>query len=115
MAKPEQIKDTRLKAIMTEAHELMRANRPTESVKALAAAFECLLELQPEIIDEQIEPRPGWKAPFLSRWPQLGANFTAGSLKAGEPKIEFVREKFALSEAITYYEFMLETAIKRDA
>jgi hypothetical protein len=32
-------------------------------------------------------------------------------VRARDPKIELVRDRFALSEAITYFEFTLDTAI----
>jgi len=115
MAKPQDVIDAKLQAMMIEAHGLMRANKPTQSVAALTEAFAYLLELKPELIEEQIEPRPGFKMPFLSRWPQLGANWKAGSIESGKPEFEVTRDSFALSEAITYYEFTLETAISRGA
>jgi hypothetical protein len=35
-------------------------------------------------------------------------------MRDGDPKIEFVREKFAMSEAITYFEFTVDTAIQQE-
>ena len=93
----------------------MKSGLVNDAVQTLVDALHRLLELKPELASEQLEPRPGWKMHFLSRWPQLGANFVKGSLDKNEPEIEFVKENFALSEAITYYEFTLETAIKRGA
>ena len=113
MAKPDQIKDDALRALIENALTNMRQNKPTEAVHTLVSALHRLLELKPELKSEKLEPRPGWKMAFLTRWPQLGANWKAGSLDAEEPEIEYVRENFALSEAITYYEFLLDTAIKR--
>ena len=115
MAQPDQIQDAELRQLVADAYGLMRGNKPTDAMRSLVAALYRLLEVKPELATEQLEPRPGWKMPFLSRWPQYGANWKEGSLAAGEPKIEFVRERFALSEAITCYEFLLETAIKRGA
>lgn len=115
MAKPDQIKDDALRALVETAQSNMRQSKSTEAVHVLVDALYRLLELKPELKAEKLEPRPGWKMAFLTRWPQLGANWKAGSLDAEEPEIEYVRDRFALSEAITYYEFLLETAIKRDA
>lgn len=44
-----------------------------------------------------------------------GANLKPGSVRAGKPEIEFLRERFAISEAMTYYHFVLETAIDEGA
>ena len=60
---------------------------------------------------QKLEMRPGFSIPAAMRWPALGANLSLASVTAKEPKIEFTREKFAVSEAITYYEYTLESAI----
>lgn len=115
MPKPDQVEDPRLRELLEEAQGSMRTGKANDAVKTIVDALYRLLELKPELASEQLEPRPGWKMPFLTRWPQLGANFVEGSLQENKPKIEFVKERFALSEAIMYYEFTLETAIKRGA
>ena len=114
MPKPEQINDEKLRAMVTDAFQNLRSGDPTQAVHQLSDAIMYLLELKPELKDAKVPMRRG-QMPFLTRWPQLGANWKAGSLQAGDPEIEFIREKFALSEAITYYEFTLETAIKNEA
>ena len=113
MARPDQVQDEKLRELFVEAQTSMRTGKANEAVNAVVSALYRLLELKPELTTEELEPRPGWKMPFLTRWPQLGANFVEGSLAKHEPEIEFVKENFALSEAITYYEFTIETAIKR--
>ena len=45
------------------------------------------------------------------RWPALGANLALDSVLQKQPRIEFIRERFSVSEAITYYEYTLERAI----
>jgi len=115
VARQDQIKDAALRELINDAHGLMRRNQPTDAMRSLVAALYRLLEVKPELATEQLEPRPGWKMPFLTRWPQYGANWKTGSLAAGKPEIEFSRDRFALSEAITCYEFLLDTAIKRAA
>ena len=115
MAREDQIQDQRLRELIDDAHGLMRSNKPTDAMRELVTALYRLIEIKPELATEQLEPRPGWQMPFLSRWPQYGANWKDGSLAAGKPEIEFVRDRFALSETITCYEFLLDTAIKREA
>ena len=115
MAKPDQIKDEKLRTIVTRAHAEMRANKPTDAVKTLCEAFTYLLEMKPDLKTRKVALRPGVEMPFLMRWPQLGANLKPASLMAGTPEFQFVREKFALSEAFTYYEFTLDTAIAEGA
>lgn len=115
MPRPDQVQDQQLRELFEQSQQNLRTGKPNEAVNAIVDALFKLLELKPELASEQLEPRPGWKVPFLTRWPQLGANFKEGSLQRHEPEIEFTKERFALSEAITYYEFTLETAIKRGA
>lgn len=115
MAKPEQVHDERLRGMLQDAHGHMRAGKADVAVRRLVEAFMHLLELKPEIKDATVTPRPGVTMPAIWRWPQLGANLKMDSVRTGKPEIEFVRDRFALSEAITYYEFTLETAIKHEA
>lgn len=113
MARPDQVQDEKLRELFVDVQGSMRSGKANDAVKSVVQALYRLLELKPELTTEELEPRPGWKIPFLTRWPQLGANFVEGSLAKHEPEIEFVKDNFALSEAITYYEFTIETAIKR--
>ena len=115
MPRPEQVQDERLRGILQEVQQSLRQRDGTQAVHKVVDALFALLDLKPELVTEEVEPRPGWKMKFLTRWPQLGANFKAGSLDAQKPEIEYAKDHFALSEAITYYEFTLETAIKRGA
>jgi hypothetical protein len=58
-----------------------------------------------------VQLRTGHIVPFLMRWPMLGANLVPESIQAGDPRIDFTRSRFVLSEAITYYEFTVDTAV----
>ena len=116
MPKPEQINDEKLRTMVADAFQNLRTGDPTGAVHQLSDAFMYLLELKPDLMQAKVAMRRGQRQmPLLMRWPQLGANWKAGSLQSGKPEIEFIRERFALSEAITYYEFTLETAINQDA
>ncbi len=115
MPKPEQIIDEALREQVQTAYGLMREGKGTEAVKALAVAYLALLKLKPELMEETIEPRPGRKMFAVMRWPALGANLKLDSIQAKQPEIEFVRDRFAVSEAIMYYEYTLESAINAGA
>ena len=115
MPRPDQIQNEELRALVVSGHECMRNRKAAEAVRALSDAFLLLLELKPELVERKVEFRPGRSMPFLMRWPTLGANLKPGSIRAGKPEIEFVRDRFAISEAMTYYEFVLETAIREGA
>ena len=115
MARPDDIQDEALRDLVQNGYECMRNRKAPEAVRAFSDAFLILLELRPGLITKKIEFRVGREMPFLMRWPALGANLKPGSVRAGKPEIEFVRDRFAISEAMTYYEFVLETAINENA
>ena len=110
MAKPDQVKDEHLRAQIEDARKHMRAGDGTTAVKTLSDAFIYMLTVKPALLEATGEARFG-QMPIVFRWPMLGANLSRDSVMAKSPKIEFVRDHFAVSEAITYYEFTLETAV----
>jgi hypothetical protein len=114
MAKPDQVSDPDLRAKIEKAHQQMRSGDGTGAVHTLADAYLYIMEKKPEFLDKKLEMRPGFSIPAVMRWPALGANLSLASVTAKEPKIEFVRERFAVSEAITYYEYTLESAIAQE-
>ena len=114
MAKHDGVKDDALRAAFADAFTALRANRPTDAVRTLADTFLALLRDHPELLTETVAARAGNRMPLVGRWPALGANLVAGSVRDGEPKIEFVRDRFAMSEALTYYEFTVDIALDHD-
>lgn len=111
MATPEQVEHSDLRELIASAHTLMRAGRATDAVRTLANAYLLLLQLKPELLDQAVATMSGRTIPTVMRWPALGANLDIDSVLDKHPRIEFVRDRFAISEAMTYYEFTLETAI----
>ena len=107
----DKIVDDELKARLTQANEQLRAGKATEAVRGLADTFLLMLRTRPEMLDATVPLRAGRTMPLVMRWPALGANLSLASVRAREPEIEFVRDRFALSEAITYFEFTLDTVI----
>lgn len=105
------VRDEALRARLEDAHQHLRSQRPTEAVRAIGDAFLCMLRDRPELLTKTVEVRGGLTVPLVMRWPMLGANLAPDSVRAGAPRIDFVRERFVLSEAITYYEFTVDTAI----
>lgn len=113
MAKPDQVKDGDLRAQIEKAYQEMRSGKGSDAVRTLSDAYLYLLNKHPEMLDETIEPRPGRQMPAVMRWPALGANLSLESVQQKKPRIEFIRDRFAVSEAITYYEYTLESAIQK--
>jgi hypothetical protein len=104
------VRDDGLRSQLEEAHAHLRGRRPTEAVHAIVGAFEAMIGAHPELLEST---RPGRRGPIrvAASWPALGANFSAGSSDDGGPRIVFSKDHFAMSEAITYYEFVVDAAI----
>jgi hypothetical protein len=110
MPKHDKIQDDELRGMMDQAYAQMRAGKAAEAVRQIAAAFLRLVELKPHLSGRRVGVR-GRMLPLAMRWPALGANLKLESLRAGKVEIEFTRERFAVSEAMTYYEFLSDTAL----
>lgn len=108
--KLQKIKDEDLRSRLELAHSQLRAREATEAVRVLAESFIQMLNKHPELLEATALIR-GRQMPIVMRWPALGANLAPGSVKERNPRIEFVRDHFAMSEAITYFEFVSDTAI----
>lgn len=115
MPRPQDIQDPELRELLSRALDALRSRKADEAVRILADAYLELLRMKPEMLTETIELRPGRKMPAVLRWPALGANLSPDSVRAGEPVIEFTRERFATSEAMTYYQYTLESALEHGA
>jgi hypothetical protein len=83
-------------------------------VRSLADTFLWMVKAKPDLLEQSVAARAGRRMPLIMRWPALGANLSRESVEAKDPKIEFVRDHFAMSEAITYFEFTVDTAISQD-
>ena len=112
MPKYDQISDPELRALLAKVHTQMREGKSGEAVHSCSDAFLKLLEMKPELLTAGTPGRRGRQMTVAMLWPRLGANLKLESIQAGKPEIEFERERFATSEAITYYEFTVDTALK---
>ncbi len=112
--KLDKVKDEKLRANLDEVRAQLRANKPTDAVHSCSTVFLDMLRTYPKILDAKtFIPVTGTNFPTIMRWPALGANLLPESIERREPKIAFVRDHFAMSEAITYYEFTVDIAIEQ--
>ena len=114
MPKHDKIQNEELRGLIAGAYTSMRAGQGGDAVRVLSQAYLRLLELKPELLGKRVTMGRGSMLAAL-RWPMLGANLKWESLRTGKPEIEIVRESFAVSEAMTYYEYTVQTAIEADA
>jgi hypothetical protein len=107
MAKAADIASEELRGKVEAAFAAMRAGKGADAVRACADAYLRFLDLNPAAKAETVAMR-GRQFPRMMRWPALGANMTPG------PKIEFTRERFSVSEAMTYYQFVLDEILEHE-
>jgi hypothetical protein len=113
MAKASDIQNPELRGKVEAAFAAMRAGKGGDAVRASADAYLAFIERFPEVKAETI-PMRGRQISRLMRWPALGANMTADSVRAGKPEIAFERERFSVSEAMTYYQFVLDEILAKE-
>jgi len=111
MAKASDVQNGELRGKLEAAFAAIRAGKGGDAVRACADAYLRFVELRPEVKAETIAMR-GRQISRLMRWPALGANMSADSVRAGNPKIAFERDRFSVSEAMTYYQFVLEEVLE---
>jgi hypothetical protein len=109
--RPSDIQEEDLRVRVETAFAAMRAGQGRAAVQALADAFVRFLELHPAVMGETIAMR-GREVPRVMRWPDLGARLLPESVRAGQPRIEIERERFSVSEAMTYYQFVLDEILE---
>jgi hypothetical protein len=112
MNRPDKIKDETLRSQVADAHSQLRGD-PSAAVRTLADAFVGLLARHPELLDLTTTVR-GRSFPLVARWPALGANLVLDPEGGKPPRVEMVRDRFVLSEALTYYEFLVDLAVDQE-
>ena len=114
MADLSKIEDEALRGRLQEANQHLRNGKAADAVRTLADVFLSMLtptDGAPSAQGVMVAGRRGRRAPLAMGWPNLGANLIAESLREGKPEIVFTRERFAMSEAMTYYEFTVDAAL----
>ena len=110
MTRVEKIKDPELRARVNDAYGQLRGGDPSGAVRVLADTFSDTLAAHPELLELTTTVR-GRSIPVVTRWPSFGANLVLDP-EHGEPaRIELVRQRFAVSEALTYFEFLVDLAL----
>lgn len=107
MAKVEQIQDEKLRALIDQARTNYRSGNSTESVHNSVDALLLLIQKQPDFIQMQRIPNTPIR---LGRvWPPLGIKVEIGENKS--PSAVYSRDQFSKAEAITFYEFALDSLV----
>lgn len=109
MARSDGITDPALRALLEQAQAHLRGGDPTAAVRRCSDAFLRLLALKPDLLEANL---PRDDLIHHRQWPHLGATLAR---EHGRPVITYERQRFATADAITYYEFALDAALKAGA
>lgn len=102
--KTEKIQDEGLRRSMQEAQAALKAGDFRKVVELAANSYVELLRRKPEMTQGVAQFRN------VMFFPRLGAHLQLNS--EGQPEIVYDREKFIFSEAITYYEYAVDSLIR---
>jgi hypothetical protein len=107
MARYDGVQDEGVRSLLERATNQMRGGDPSAAVHACCDAFLRLIELHPDLFEENL---PADEKIHHQQFPRFGARLESVD---GQPSIEFDRERFSMGEAITYLDFTTDTALKR--
>lgn len=107
MAKIDQIQDAKLRALIDQARTDYRSGNSTESVHNSVEALLLLLSKQPDIIQMQRTPNTPIRKARV--WPPFGVNVETGENQT--IRAVYDRDQFSKAEAITFYEFALDSVV----
>ncbi len=103
-AKLDRIQDQALRESMEQAKAALRSGDYTDVVRRCAEAYVDLLRRKPELLKGPIALRS------VLFFPRLGVHLIQDS--QGAPELVWDRDRFIFSEAVTYYEYAVDSLIK---
>ncbi len=103
-AKLERIRDEALRESLRAAHASLVAGNYPDVVRRAAEAYVELLRRKPELLEG---PMGRFR---IFAFPRLGAHLETPA--DGPPTVVYDRERFSFSEAVTYFEFALDSLVR---
>jgi hypothetical protein len=107
MARFDGVQDSEARALLERATEEMRGGDPTAAVRTCCEAFARLVSLKSELLEANL---PADEKIHHQQFPRLGANLVDAG---GAAEFAFERERFSLSDAITYLDFTTDAALRQ--
>ena len=104
--KVDRIKDERLRASMAAAHASLRSGDYPDVVRRAADAYLELLRRKPELLEGMMGRMR------VMMFPRLGAKLERE--EGQPPTIQWDRETFGFSEAVTYFEFAVDSLVREE-
>ncbi len=111
MAKVDDIRDDGVRGLVAEARTAYREGNSTTSVHKSVEALLMLMQKQPDLI--QLERAPGTPVRKGYVWPTLGVKVETAENQP--PRAIYARDQFSTAEAITFYEFAVDSAIAAES
>jgi hypothetical protein len=105
-SKLERIKDDELRGSLTKAKASLKSGDHSDVVHRASDAYVALLNRRPELLQGPMAMRS------ILFFPRLGARLVQEA--DGSPRVVFDREEFTFSEAVTYYEFAIDSLAKHE-
>jgi hypothetical protein len=105
MTKPSDINDPEYRTAMEAADRQIDAGDYAEAVRTCADAFVRLVAKRPDILKPDRQVRP-------AVWPQLGVRLEVAL--GSEPRLVWERERFTMSEAATFLEFVMDQVVRAE-
>ncbi len=103
MPTPSDIRQPALRDLLTAARAAIGSGDYTQSVRHSTEAVRQLLVLKPEIVAQRGRAGGRFLPPFV------GARLITENVS--EPQVVFDREKFTMAEAMTWYQYALESVL----
>ena len=107
MAKVEQIQDAKLRALIDQARSDYRSGNSTESVHNSVEALLHLIQNKPDFIQMRRDPNTPIRMGRV--WPPFGVKVETGENQS--PRAVYDRDQYSKAEAITFYEFALDSLV----
>ncbi len=108
MARFDDVADATVRALLERATGEMRGGDPSSAVQTCCEAFAHLIALRPELLEANL---PDDEKIHHQQFPRLGATLHSVD---GRPDFVFERDRFSLSDAITYLDFTTDTALRQE-
>ena len=102
--KLDRIADAKLRESLAVAHASLRSGEYLDVVQRCADAYLELLRRKPELLEGMMGRMR------VVMFPRLGARLEPQG--GGQPRLEWDRERFAFSEAVTYFEFAVDQLVR---
>jgi hypothetical protein len=130
MARISDVKDSGFREALERVDGLIREGEYTEASKLCAETYLSLLARRPDFVPPPPDPRA--LPQFRDDLPQSGSRLAGGTGPAarpswpnqggvkvlyyedGGPALRFDKERFGLSEATSYFEFLIDEVVRAD-